>query len=367
MNDTSTALLLVRVGLSLGIVVGLILVASRVLRRRGGGSPTRRLGPSIELLERRNMGKRSSVALIRVDDRRVLVGVTEHQIGLSPTSAPRCQRSRRASRSRASPMRRHLDATASTTGHLDTLRSAPADDRTARRQPRPTRHRSSPGRNRDARGRPDRLAVPARHDADAAPEALAGASRARAHRSPALTSVRPRALLSALAGIALLCGLWLAFGSAGSAGAQSPRRPRRRRPTQPTDSSPTDSTATRRHRRQGPARPRPGQHRSATPRPATSRAAASSCCSGLTVLAIAPSLVMMVTSFTRMIVTLSIARNAVGMQTMPPNQVITGLALFLTLFVMAPVITDDQRHRVAALPRRASSRRARPCKRPRSR
>jgi flagellar biosynthetic protein FliP len=58
------------------------------------------------------------------------------------------------------------------------------------------------------------------------------------------------------------------------------------------------------------------------------------------VLAVAPSLVIMVTSFTRMIVTLSIARNAVGMQTVPPNQVITGLALFLTLFVMAPVITE---------------------------
>jgi flagellar protein FliO/FliZ len=82
MNDTSTALLLVRVGLSLGIVVGLILVASRVLRRRGGGSPSRRMGPSIELLERRNVGKRASIALVRVDDRRVLVGVTEHQIGL---------------------------------------------------------------------------------------------------------------------------------------------------------------------------------------------------------------------------------------------------------------------------------------------
>ncbi len=82
MNDASTALLLVRVGLSLGIVVGLILVASRILRRRGGGSPTRRLGPSIELLERKNVGKRASVALIRVDERRVLVGVTEHQIGL---------------------------------------------------------------------------------------------------------------------------------------------------------------------------------------------------------------------------------------------------------------------------------------------
>ncbi len=58
----------------------------------------------------------------------------------------------------------------------------------------------------------------------------------------------------------------------------------------------------------------------------------------LSVLAIAPSLVIMMTSFTRMIVVLSMARNAVGLQTIPPNQVVTGLALFLTLFVMAPTL-----------------------------
>lgn len=59
---------------------------------------------------------------------------------------------------------------------------------------------------------------------------------------------------------------------------------------------------------------------------------------GLTVLAIAPALVVMMTSFTRMAVVLGIARNAVGMQTIPPNQVLTGLAIFLSLFVMAPTI-----------------------------
>jgi flagellar biosynthetic protein FliP len=61
---------------------------------------------------------------------------------------------------------------------------------------------------------------------------------------------------------------------------------------------------------------------------------------GLTVLAIAPALVVMMTSFTRMAVVLGIARNAVGMQTIPPNQVLTGLAVFLSLFVMAPTIKD---------------------------
>ena len=64
----------------------------------------------------------------------------------------------------------------------------------------------------------------------------------------------------------------------------------------------------------------------------------------LSVLAIAPSLVIMMTSFTRMIVVLSMVRNAVGLQSIPPNQGITGLALFLSLFVMAPTLkqVNDQ-------------------------
>ena len=64
----------------------------------------------------------------------------------------------------------------------------------------------------------------------------------------------------------------------------------------------------------------------------------------LTVLAVAPSLLICMTSFTRIIVVLSIARNAVGLQSIPPNQVLTGLAFFLSLFVMAPTLkaTNDQ-------------------------
>ena len=59
---------------------------------------------------------------------------------------------------------------------------------------------------------------------------------------------------------------------------------------------------------------------------------------GLTVLAVAPSLIVLMTSFTRMVVVLGLARNAIGLQTVPPNQVITGLAVFLSLFVMSPTI-----------------------------
>jgi flagellar biosynthetic protein FliP len=57
----------------------------------------------------------------------------------------------------------------------------------------------------------------------------------------------------------------------------------------------------------------------------------------LTVLSLAPALLMMVTSFTRILIVLSLVRNALGVQQMPSNQIIIGLALFLTFFIMAPV------------------------------
>ncbi|MDT0631257.1 flagellar type III secretion system pore protein FliP [Rubrivirga sp. S365] len=60
----------------------------------------------------------------------------------------------------------------------------------------------------------------------------------------------------------------------------------------------------------------------------------------LTVLTLAPSIMLLMTSFTRLIVVFSILRTALGMQQSPPNQVLIGLALFLTLFIMAPVISD---------------------------
>jgi flagellar biosynthetic protein FliP len=58
----------------------------------------------------------------------------------------------------------------------------------------------------------------------------------------------------------------------------------------------------------------------------------------LTVLSIAPTLLVMVTSFTRIIVVLSFVRTAIGTQQSPPNAVLSGLALLLTFFVMAPTI-----------------------------
>ncbi len=58
----------------------------------------------------------------------------------------------------------------------------------------------------------------------------------------------------------------------------------------------------------------------------------------ITLLAVAPSFLMMMTSFTRIIIVLGFLRRALGTQSLPPNQVMVGLALFLTLFVMTPTI-----------------------------
>jgi len=58
----------------------------------------------------------------------------------------------------------------------------------------------------------------------------------------------------------------------------------------------------------------------------------------LTILSIAPAILLMMTSFTRILIVLSFVRQALGTQTMPPNQVLVGLALFLTMFTMTPVL-----------------------------
>jgi flagellar biosynthetic protein FliP len=57
----------------------------------------------------------------------------------------------------------------------------------------------------------------------------------------------------------------------------------------------------------------------------------------LTILSLAPAILVMMTSFTRLIVVFHFLRQAIGSQQMPPNQILIGLALFLTFFIMAPV------------------------------
>lgn len=60
----------------------------------------------------------------------------------------------------------------------------------------------------------------------------------------------------------------------------------------------------------------------------------------LTIVSLLPSILLMMTSFTRIIIVLSLLKNALGLQQTPPNQVLVGIALFLTLFIMSPVIQD---------------------------
>jgi flagellar biosynthetic protein FliP len=60
----------------------------------------------------------------------------------------------------------------------------------------------------------------------------------------------------------------------------------------------------------------------------------------LTLLAVAPSLLILLTSFTRIIIVLSLTRQALGLTNVPPNQLLAGLALVLTLFIMSPVINQ---------------------------
>jgi flagellar biosynthetic protein FliP len=60
----------------------------------------------------------------------------------------------------------------------------------------------------------------------------------------------------------------------------------------------------------------------------------------LTVLSVLPSILLMMTCFTRIVIVFSLLRNALGLQQTPPNQVIIGLALFLSLFIMQPTLNE---------------------------
>ncbi|MGH8076446.1 MAG: hypothetical protein ACREPE_03845, partial [Lysobacter sp.] len=63
----------------------------------------------------------------------------------------------------------------------------------------------------------------------------------------------------------------------------------------------------------------------------------------LTMLSFLPVMLVGMTSFTRIVIVLSLTRNALGLHTIPPNQVIVGLAMFLSFFVMSPTFGDINR------------------------
>ena len=60
----------------------------------------------------------------------------------------------------------------------------------------------------------------------------------------------------------------------------------------------------------------------------------------LSLLSLLPAILLTCTSFTKVLVVLGLTRNALGLQQIPPNQVLAGLALFLSLFIMAPVLSE---------------------------
>ncbi len=69
----------------------------------------------------------------------------------------------------------------------------------------------------------------------------------------------------------------------------------------------------------------------------------------MTVISLAPSILIMTTSFMRIVIVLSFLRSAMGLQQTPPNQVLVGLALFLTMFIMAPVFEESYNEGVKPL------------------
>lgn len=66
-----------------------------------------------------------------------------------------------------------------------------------------------------------------------------------------------------------------------------------------------------------------------------------------TILALAPSIIMVMTSFTRIIIVFSFLRTAMGTATMPPNQILTGMALLITFYIMTPVLSEINKNAFA--------------------
>ncbi len=69
----------------------------------------------------------------------------------------------------------------------------------------------------------------------------------------------------------------------------------------------------------------------------------------MTILALLPTILIMTSCFTRIVIVLSFLRNALGLQSTPPNQVLIGISLFLTLFIMSPGCSEDQHRGVPAV------------------
>jgi flagellar biosynthetic protein FliO len=83
MGSASTLVLFVRLIFSLAVVIGLMWVAANVVRKRGfSGANTRRgpRGPNVDLVARRALGRNAAIAVVRVGERSMVIGITDHQV-----------------------------------------------------------------------------------------------------------------------------------------------------------------------------------------------------------------------------------------------------------------------------------------------
>ena len=284
--------MIIRLILSLAFIGGVLFFAARVAKKRGLGQGN----GLIEVVARQRMGRTSSVNVVRIGDVVLVVGATEEHVTLLA----------------------EVDAEAVETA-LQQQRppAAPAGGQRRRRV----------GRGRRA-GRP--RSPPARWPARSS-TAPAGArwstscasGRCAAHdrcasfarRRPAPSSVAGRrwsrcSMLASAVLVVLLAGP----ASAAPSGPVAPTAP-----TAPVV---------------------PGAGNIGISVGNGSPSSSITLILAITVLSIAPSVLLLCTSFTKIIVVLGLTRNALGLPTSPPNQVLTGIALFLTLFVMGPVFSN---------------------------
>ena len=85
MSTASTLALFARLIVSLGVVIGLMWFAARVVRRRGiggagGGNSNRRPGVQVDVLARRTLGRNASIAVVRTGQQAIVIGVTDHMV-----------------------------------------------------------------------------------------------------------------------------------------------------------------------------------------------------------------------------------------------------------------------------------------------
>ena len=287
--------MIIRLILSLGFVALVLFYAARLAKKRGLGQGN----GVIEVVARQRMGRSSTVNVVRVADLVLVVGATEEQVTLlaevDPEAVEQSLRERRVARVGA-----HSAVAEPVAVGAPALAARSASLR------RPRRFGVRPRRLGDVR--------PPAARADG-PQVMTASVRALARPG----STRARVALVLL--LAVLCTV-AAFLLAGPASAA---------PGDPVD--PTAPVA--------PTVPAvPGDGNVDISIGDGSPSSSITLILAITVLSIAPSVLLLATSFTKIIVVLALTRNALGLPMSPPNQVLTGLALFLTLFVMGPVFSD---------------------------